>query len=658
MNAADALSDALATLRSAAGTARAWQSAVLAPAPGLATPALTSPTEIVSALRRATAAFIAAELTSTATVCEAAATAVQRMSDLPALATAEAMSAVQRALSILVACAAEPQQPHPELFPTYRAMQHLAGADRIHPADLWPLRPEWRDLPPESRVSARQPDAQTRVDIEAALLALMRHPGPQACARMSDLCAALGAGQQGRLATLWQLAAAVYDAQRAQLLKPDVYIKRIGPRLLTVARGTGITGESLDLLLRDLLYHCSQAVDHESAHSHAGARLRQVVEVFGLPWQTASAGARVGASAQAPRLAAPWAGTALAKAVPGLPSAADLDLSDLTDWTETRAGDTPVAAISLPRRPAPPAAAAPPDDLPAANPGSPPPLAPDAVAGVDSEPDPRREPPRPPDPIESQFAALEHACAAIEDALASLRRHLGAADDTYEPGSDPMIADGARLALEAAAVGVATVARTAQALRLATDSLRKVRFDAMTGRLHEYVSRVAREHARPVRWALYGGSEHVDRTLLDKLAEPVEQLLRLSIEHGIEPALERQHAGKPAAGYVELRVSRQIEGLAIDVSDDGAPLDFAFLRAEARRLHLPELGAPPTAEQLEALLTAPGLVAAWPVQAGHPTLRRAATWARLYTAMRVLGGSLELPLESPGRSTVRMVLHD
>ncbi len=656
MNAADALRDALATLRSAAGTARAWGSAVPALPPGAAVPAHAPapPAEIVTALRRATAAFVAAELTSTATVCEAAATAVQRMADMPALVTAEAASAVQRALSILLACAAEPQRPQSELFPVYRAMQHLAGADRIHPADLWSIRPAWRDLAAEPWVSARQPDAQTRVDIEAALLALMRQPGPEACAQMSDLCAALGAGQQGRLATLWRVAAAVYDAQRAQLLRPDVYLKRIGPRLLAMARGTGVTSESLDLLLRDLLYHCSQAADHDSAHSDASTRLRQVIETFGLPWQPAHAAT----AASPPGLAALWAGTPLAQAVPGLPSAADLDLSDLTDWTEARAGDTPEAATSRPRPLAPQAGAAPRRSPPAVPPQSQPPRARTSVAGIDGESDPSRGTVRPPDPIETQFSALERACAAIEDALASLRRHLGATDDTYEPGSDPMISDGARLALDAAAAGVATVARTAHALRLATDTLRKVRFDAITGRLHEYVSRVARDQARPVRWALYGGSEHLDRTLLDKLAEPVEQLLRLSIEHGIEPALERQQAAKPAAGYVELRVSRQVDGLAIDVSDDGAPLDFASLRAQAGRLGLPALGAPPTAEQLEALLTAPGLIAAQTAQAGNPTLRRAATWAQLLAALHALGGSLELPLEAPGRNTVRVVLRD
>jgi chemotaxis protein histidine kinase CheA len=379
-----------------------------------------------------------------------------------------------------------------------------------------------------------------------------------------------------------------------------------------------------------------------------------VVNAFGLSWGQAQAPAPVTPGG----LAARWPGAPLAQAVPGLPSAADLDLSDLSDWTEARAGDMPEAASPRPLRPAAEAGAAQPSDPPATSPRSQAPAASVAVAGVASESGPTRDPMRPADPIESQFSALERACAAIEDALASLRRHLGATDDTYEPGSDPMIADGARLALDTAAAGVATVARTAQALRVATDTLRKVRFDAMTGRLHEYVGCVAREHARPVRWALYGGSEHVDRTLLEKLAEPVEHLLRLSIEHGIEPTLERQQIGKPAAGYVELRVSRQIDGLAIEVSDDGAPLDFSFLRAEARRLGLPALGALPTAEQLETLLSAATLTDARSAQAANPTLRRVAAWARLQGTVRALGGSMELPPETPGRSTVRMVLRD
>lgn len=656
MSATDAQRDALKALQSAAEAAREWRSLVPVPIPGapVGDHAPAPPPQVMAALRRATAAFVAAGMAPAATVCEAAAAAARRMADMPALVTAEAASAVQRALIALQACAEDYQEPVPSLFPAYRAMQHLAGADRIHPADLWPMRAQWLELPAEPLLPARPPDAQARVDIEAALLELMRQPGAESCARMSDLCAALGAGQEGRMATLWQLAAAVYDAQRAQLLEPDVYLKRIGPRLLAMARGTeGVTG-SLELMLRDLLYHCNEAAEQRDAGAAAGWRLRTVMDTFGLPWTPSQA--RAPASDREPE--SRRVTTLLADVVAGLPPAADLDLSDLSDWTEDRAGDAPAATSDAPVSPTPTFRPAQPAEPPATREASSALRTPQAPTELGSETDPALAPTRPPDPLETQFTALERACAVMEDALSALRRHLGATDDAFEPGSDPVIADGVRLALDAAANGVVTVARTAQALRVATDSLRKVRFDAMTGRLHEYVGRIAREQTRPVRWALYGGGELVDRLLLDKLAEPVEELLRLSVEHGIEPTQERQRAGKPAAGYVELRVSRLVDGLAIDVSDDGASLDVESLRAEALRLGVPAWAAPASAGQLGMLLSACAIAVPSSVDVSKPTLRRLAAWAQLQPALRPLGGSLELPPEVPGRSVIRVVLRD
>jgi chemotaxis protein histidine kinase CheA len=653
--------DLLQRLSAARDLTRAWAATVPRAAPGAPVPdqAPAPPPQIADILRDAATTFAGAERAAYVAICQAAAAAAQRMAELPALVSAEAASALLRALSGLLAAAENPQASALTLFPQYRAMQHLAGAERIHPADLWAWRAEWRVLPPEPFVMPRQPDAQARAEIESALLALMRQPGPEACAQMAELCAALGEGQQGRLSTLWKLAAAVYEAQRALLLKPDVYLKRLGPRLLALARGTGMVPETLDLLLRDLLFHCAQAATYDARG--LSARLDAVIECFGLPrhdGQEPTAPAEGGAAAPE-GLRPPQAGSAaaasppptglgspLAAAVPGLPSATDLDLSDLDDWTEPRAAPTDTAAApsaSAPAAPGPGAAPAPP--APPAGSG-------DGRRGF--APRAAAAPARAADPIEAQFSALAQGCAEAEDALAALRRHLGADGDAYEPGSDPVLNDGVRLALDAAAAGIDTVVRTTQALRLATEALRKVRFDALTGRLHEFVGQVARESGRPVRWALFGGAETVDRTLLDRLAHPVEQLLRLSVEHGIEPAALRQQSGKQAAGYVELRVARQVDGLGVDVSDDGAAIDAGRLRAEAERLRVEALDTPPVPEQLAALLRA--FTAAPPEAVADATLRRLAGWARVHPAVVAMGARLELPVDPHGRTTVRLVL--
>jgi chemotaxis protein histidine kinase CheA len=631
----------LQRLREALARAEAWANQVPRPAPGGSIPDAAPsppPTTIVSALHEAVAAFSAAGRPAYATVCAAAAAAAQRLASEPALVTAEAAAALQRALIGVLASAENPQATPQALFPVYRAVQHLAGAERIHPADLWDVQPDWRALPSEPFVPPRPCDASARADVEAALLALMRQPGTAACAQMSDLCAGLGEGQGGRLSTLWKLAAAVYDAQRAQRLKADVYLKRLGPRLLGLARGIAESSQTLDLLLRDLLYHCAHA---EAAEDDTQSpRLDAVQRIYGFEATPLPADP----PPPLPMPPGPPAGPAiramaLADAVPGLPAAGDLDLSDLEGWSE-------------PAEPAEPRQTAEPG-RPTAAPGSGPTLAASAALAP-VPPAPRRAASS--DPVEAHFAALERGCTAAEEAIAALRRHLGATQQGYEPGSDPVIADGVRLALDAAAVGITTVTRTAQALRAATESLRKVRFDALTGRLHEHVGRVARESARPVRWALYGGSEAVDRVLLDRVAAPVEQLLRLSVEHGIEPAAFRQQAGKQAAGYVEVRVSRHLEGLAIDVSDDGAPLEVEHLRSEARRLGLPDPGPLIEPPALSSLLGRPGFGRGDDADNASPTMRRAAGWARAHTQVHALGGRLELPPDSAGRTTVRIAL--
>lgn len=630
----------LQRLREALARVEAWASRVPKPASGAPMPdeaAPPPPVGIASALHEAVVAFSAAGRPAYATVCAAAAAATQRLAGEPVLVTAEAAAALQRALTGVLASAENPQATPQALFSVYRAVQHLAGAERIHPADLWDVQPDWRALPSEPFVTPRPCDALARADIEAALLALMRQPGPAACAQMSEVCAALGEGQGGRLSTLWKLAAAVYEAQRTQRLKADVYLKRLGPRLLGLARGVAESSQTLDLLLRDLLFHCAHA---EAAADDADSpRLDAVRRVYGF---TASPLPAELAPLPAPPPLPPAAASSrvmpLAVAVPGLPAATDLDLSDLDGWTEPSADPTPPVQL-------PPAAAAPRAEGRA-------PAIPAARAAA--TPSPRQS--LAGDPVETHFAALERGCVATEEALAALRRHLGAAQDGFEPGSDPLIADGVRLALDAAAVGITTVTRTAQALRAATDALRKVRFDALTGRLHEHVGHVARESARPVRWALYGGHEAIDRMLLDRVIVPVEQLLRLSVEQGIEPVALRQQAGKPPAGYVEVRVSHQPEGLTIDVSDDGAPLEAEHLRSEARRLGLSDPGPQIEAQALSTLLAMPGFGQGDAADNASPTMRRAAVWARVHALVRALGGRLELPQDSAGRMTVRIAL--
>jgi hypothetical protein len=148
------------------------------------------------------------------------------------------------------------------LFPAYRAVQESVEAERVHPADLWAVDWRWREVANDPDVVPRQADASVRAEFEGHLLALMR--GTQsltAAAKMSEICAGLGAGSMHpQVRTFWNLAAAMFEAQHHGLVGFDVFTKRVASRLLAqlrlLQRGDSDVSERL---ARDTLFFCSQA---------------------------------------------------------------------------------------------------------------------------------------------------------------------------------------------------------------------------------------------------------------------------------------------------------------------------------------------------------------------------------------------------------------
>ncbi|MDO8418966.1 MAG: Hpt domain-containing protein, partial [Rubrivivax sp.] len=221
-------------------------------------------------------------LPAVADVLRASEAAVQRLVARPDLVDLAAVETVERLSFALLdfigrQLAGKPVSPV-GLFPQYRAAQQLARADRIHPADLWKIDWQWLELPPDVSARPLQADDEARSAMEALVLTLMREPGHSALAHMSDLCAELGAGARQaphagagagstHLATFWQLAAAMFEAQASGLLGSDVHTKRVASRLLAQLR-MSMRGqhEISDRLAQDLLFFCSHAKAPRADH--------------------------------------------------------------------------------------------------------------------------------------------------------------------------------------------------------------------------------------------------------------------------------------------------------------------------------------------------------------------------------------------------------
>ncbi|MEN9251602.1 MAG: response regulator, partial [Thermostichales cyanobacterium BF4_bins_65] len=113
-------------------------------------------------------------------------------------------------------------------------------------------------------------------------------------------------------------------------------------------------------------------------------------------------------------------------------------------------------------------------------------------------------------------------------------------------------------------------------------------------------------HGKAVQLTVRGSELLVDKSLVEKLYDPLLHLVRNAFDHGIEPASERQKQGKPPTGRISIAACRQGNRTLIEVSDDGKGLDWERIRQRAiqRGLLNPEIQ--PSQEQLQEFLFQPG----------------------------------------------------
>lgn len=219
---------------------------------------------------------------------------VQKCVQQPEICTLDLAAGVERAGFALLeylemALAGKALSPL-ALFIPYQQMQQLAGADRCHPADLWPRPWHWHHVPQAVDVVAVSPNVQIRNAIDRALLGILQGKlKEQAAAQVKDLCAGLAAGQpDGHAQTLWSIAAAFFESLEHGLVPADSYVKRTVARVLmqyiSLERDDRQVSQHL---ARDLLFFCAHA--HTRAQSLAAAssstgrpRLFAIVQAFEL----------------------------------------------------------------------------------------------------------------------------------------------------------------------------------------------------------------------------------------------------------------------------------------------------------------------------------------------------------------------------------------
>lgn len=105
---------------------------------------------------------------------------------------------------------------------------------------------------------------------------------------------------------------------------------------------------------------------------------------------------------------------------------------------------------------------------------------------------------------------------------------------------------------------------------------------------------------------LVGEETELDKTVLEKINDPLVHLVRNSVDHGIEPASLRVQRGKPAKGQVVLKSYHQSGKLVIEVKDDGGGLNAEVLRKKAIEKGILKPGTELSEADAYQLIFAPG----------------------------------------------------
>lgn len=137
-------------------------------------------------------------------------------------------------------------------------------------------------------------------------------------------------------------------------------------------------------------------------------------------------------------------------------------------------------------------------------------------------------------------------------------------------------------------------------------SLRMVQIGATFQRFQRVVRDVSRELGKDIELQISGGETDLDKTVVERIGDPLMHLIRNSMDHGIETIDDRLAAGKPARAKVMLNAYHEAGGVVIDVADDGGGLNRAKILRKAVERGLVSGDAQLSEREIDRLIFAPG----------------------------------------------------
>lgn len=137
--------------------------------------------------------------------------------------------------------------------------------------------------------------------------------------------------------------------------------------------------------------------------------------------------------------------------------------------------------------------------------------------------------------------------------------------------------------------------------------LRMVQIGETFSRFRRVVRDVSKDLGKEIELVINGGDTELDKTVVEKINDPLTHLVRNALDHGIENPRERVLNGKPAKGTLELNAYHDSGHIVIQIKDDGAGLDKDKIRAKAEAIGMIKPDQVLSDKELYQLIFAPGL---------------------------------------------------
>lgn len=143
-------------------------------------------------------------------------------------------------------------------------------------------------------------------------------------------------------------------------------------------------------------------------------------------------------------------------------------------------------------------------------------------------------------------------------------------------------------------------------IRNGTLGLRMVPVGETFSRFRRVVRDTASSLGKEVNFEIVGGEAELDKSMVEKIADPLMHLVRNSLDHGLEPPQERLAAGKSKTGKLILSAHHETGAILIRIEDDGRGINRERVLQRAWNRGLVEQGVVPSDDAINMLIFEPG----------------------------------------------------